>query len=136
MVKLLITTTALFTRVKMRKLLLVFTVTPLPIALSIVKGAKGRSGNWVTRVIVNRSVVMSYPGSLVGMLKSIVVAAEAVVAAMIACRKLPAPASAVFITVGAAWTLCEANTSKLSSNVANAMLDIRITDRMDVSPRI
>ena len=59
-------------------------------------------------------------------------AAALVVASMIACRKLPAPASAVVVTVKvAAWTLGEANTSKLSSNVANAMLDIRIKDRID-----
>jgi hypothetical protein len=64
-------------------------------------------------------------------------AAGLVVASMIACRKLPVPASAVVETVKiAAWTLCEANTSKLSSNVVNAMLRIRITDRIDVSPGV
>jgi hypothetical protein len=135
MVKLLMMTTALFTRVKMRKVLLPFTVTPLPVTLSIVKGAKGMSGNWFTRVIVNRSVVALYPGSVSGMLKMTVFAAALLVASIIACRKLPAPASAVVETVRvAAWTLCEANTNKLSSNVANAMPDIRITDRIDVSP--
>ena len=130
-------TTALLTRVKMRKLLLPFTVTPLPVMLSMVKGAKGRSGNWFTRVMVNRSVVLLYPGSLRGMLKLMVFAAALAVASMIACRKLPAPASAVVETIRvAAWTLCEANTSKLSNNVAKAMPETRIRDRIDVSPGV
>ena len=97
----------------MRKLLPPFTVTPLPIMLFIVKGARGMLGNGVRRVIVNRLVGMSYPGSLVGMLKSMVVAAEAVIASMIACRRLPAPASAVLITVGAACELITPNSKHI-----------------------
>lgn len=54
---------------------------------------------------MNRFSAELYPGSLVGILKSIVVAAEAVTASMIACRKLPMPASAVLTTVGAACEL-------------------------------
>lgn len=87
----------------MRKVLLPFTVTPGPVVgkLLIVKVTE-MTGNELARVIVNRLVVMSNPGSLVGMAKSIVLPA---VAAKIACRKLPAPVSSVFITVGAACEL-------------------------------
>src|SRR5687767_9899349 len=103
MVKLLIMTTALFARVKMRNVLLPRTVTPgFVVGKLSIFTVIAISGNELWRLMVNRLVARLYPGSLVGMAKSIVLPA---VAAKIACRRLPAPASRVFVTVGAACAL-------------------------------
>ena len=98
MVRLLIVTTALFTSVKMRKVLLPFTVTAWGWSLLIIIAASGMFGSEDVRLIVKRFSAALYPGSLVGMLKATVFASAFAVASMIACRRLPKPPSAVVVT--------------------------------------